>query len=211
MRVRLSVLMALLALPVVQVLAQGMEIPRPQSGYSAVRVIEVAGNTLESTVHAQGLKERTETSMQGQSMTTIVRADLGVIWIMMPGGFYMEQPMDAPTTAPGAGPPTLSDAADVLEFTEEGPEQVNGLDTTRFRIQAENPDGSAMEGQIWLTDLNIPVRTVMTVESQGRTDEVVVSLRDLEVGDQPDSLFVVPEGQEKLSIPGLPGLNPFGR
>ena len=211
MRFGVSALMALLVLPVAQVLSQGVEIPRPQAGYSAVRVIEVAGNTLESTVHAQGLKERTETSMQGQSMTTIVRADLGVIWIMMPGGFYMEQPMDAPSAGPGAGPPMLNDATNVLEFTEEGAEQVNGFDTTRFRMRAETPDGSELEGQIWLTDLNIPVRTVMVVQSQGRTDEVVVNLRDLEVGDQPDSLFAVPEGQQKLSMPGLPGLNPFSR
>jgi hypothetical protein len=53
--------------------------------------------------------------------------------------------------------------------------------------------------QWWATDINFPVKTAADDGSW------VMEYRDINIGSQPDSLFDIPSGYQKLSIPGLPG------
>ncbi len=185
------------------------EMPLPETGYSAVRTIEAQGSSFQTTVYYEDSKERSEMNMNGQSMVTIMRPDLGVLWMLMPGGIYMEQPLDLsnPSMSPGQMPqtPTFTDASQIVEFTEEGREEINGFSTTRYRMRAENTDGSVVAGQIWLTEDNIAVQTRMSVESGAQTGEILISLQDLKIGDQPDNLFEIPAGYQQFNVSGIPG------
>ena len=185
------------------------EMPRPETGYSAVRTIEAYGSSFQTTVYYEDSKERSELNTNGQSMVTIIRQDLGIRWMLMPGGIYMEQPLDfsTPSMSPGQMPqtPTFTDASEIVEFTQEDREEINGFSTTRYRMRAENTDGSVVAGQIWLTEDNIAVQTRMSVESGAQTGEILISLQNLNIGDQPDNLFEVPAGYQQFNFSGIPG------
>jgi len=188
------------------------EMPRPQVGYTGVRTIQTGAGSYETTVYYEDSKERSEMNYGGQSMVSIMRHDMGMLWMLMPGGLYMEQPLDfsAPTMGPGQPPraPTVAEGSVVSEFTAEGQEEINGFETTRYRMKAENADGSVVAGQIWLTEQNIPIQIRMLVESGAETGDVVISLRDLTIGDQPDNLFEIPAGYQKMNLAGMPGFAP---
>lgn len=185
------------------------EMPRPQVGYTGVRTIQTGAGSYETTVYYEDSKERSEMNYSGQSMVSIMRHDMGMLWMLMPGGLYMEQPLDfsAPTMGPGQPPraPTVAEGSVVSEFTEEGREAINGFDTTRYRMKAENADGSVVAGQIWLTEHNIPIQIRMLIESGAETGDVVISLQDLTIGDQPDDLFEIPSGYQKLNVANMSG------
>ena len=62
------------------------EMPRPQVGYTGVRTIQTSASSYDATVYYEDSKERSEMNYGGQSMVSIMRHDMGTLWMLMPGG-----------------------------------------------------------------------------------------------------------------------------
>jgi hypothetical protein len=80
-----------------------------------------------------------------------------------------------------------------------GSETVNGHPTTKYEVTAKTDDKVTQIHQWWATDIHFPVKTAAVDGSWS------MEYRDIKIGSQPDSLFEVPAGYKKMSIPGMPG------
>jgi outer membrane lipoprotein-sorting protein len=175
--------------------AADLESLKPQVSYSAVRTISAGGQKMQGRYYYAPDKHRNEMNLGGETMTSIVREDLGVIWNLMPShDMYMEVSA-ADSTVPGgiSGP----DTAELVDYEVLGSETVNGYLTTKHRVTTRDPAGESVSGFLWATDDMIPVRMEMTT---GSGEGMVMNVSDIEVGDHPPALFEVPSGYRKFSI-----------
>lgn len=180
---------------------------KPQVSYSAVRTISGGGQKMQGRYYYAPDKHRNEMNLGGDTMTSIVREDLGVIWNLMPShDMYMEVSA-TDSTVPGgiAGP----DTTELVEHEVLGIETVNGYQVTKHRVTTRDAAGETVSGLMWATDEMIPVRMEMTT---GAGETMVMDVSEIKVGDHPPALFEVPSGYRKFSIgagagarPALPG------
>lgn len=180
--------------------AQDLELLQPQVSFSAWRVMSADGLQVEGQYHYAPGKHRNEIEMEGQKMTSILREDLDMMWNVMPDQrMYMELPIGSgQNSVPGN---VGVEGSDVIESEALGSETVNGQNTTRYRVTVRTATGDTSSGLLWVTDDMIPMKMDMT--SNGT--QVVMELRDIEIGPQPDALFEVPDGYQRFSLGGLGG------
>lgn len=175
----------------------------PTVAHQAVRVTSAHGETVESRYHyAPPGKQREEMSREGMSVVMIVRQDLGVAWTFLPGNMYMEVSLegddgDKPYSAGTSG-------EGIVEFEELGPAEINGWQTTRYRVVTLE-DGEEAEGYFWVTEHWIPVRMELWMRSD-HGEKIITELRDLQIRDQPAELFEIPQGARKMPGFGFPGM-----
>jgi outer membrane lipoprotein-sorting protein len=163
--------------------------------YSATMVSKSAGQTITTQIYMKPEKFRTDTKMAGTS--TIVRRDLNKVWTIMPAQkIYMEmqQMADAPSTQ------AVEDKVKgEVSRKKVGSETINGHPSTKYEITTE-ADGKTMQiYQWWATDISFPVKTAAVDGSWS------MEYRDIQIGSQPDSLFEIPAGYKKMTLPGMPG------
>ena len=163
--------------------------------YSATMVSQSAGQTITTQIYMKPDKFRTDTKMAGTS--TIVRKDLNKVWTIMPAQkIYMEmqQTADAPSTQ------AVEDKVKgEVSRKKVGSETINGHPSTKYEI-ATKADGKTVQiHQWWATDINFPVKTAAVDGGWS------MEYRDIKIGDQPDSLFEIPAGYKKMTLPGMPG------
>ena len=169
---------------------------QPQVAFSASRVISVSGvdQAMEGPYYYSPGRHRSEMNAQGQSFTAIIREDRNLIWMLMPQlNMYMELSFDDRELGRGGA----FEGAEVLQSRELGREDINGMRTTRYEVTVRNPDGDSATGTVWATAENIPMKMDMVVDSGER---VVLELRDVRIGPQPDELFEVPAGYTGMSL-----------
>jgi len=173
---------------------------QPTVAFSAWRVITAGAATMEGPYYYAPGKHRSEMTMEGQTFTAIIREDREVLWTLLPQqNMYMELTFDARELGSGGA----FEGSDIVESREIGTEEVNGHRTTKYEVTVRDPGGQTATGTLWATAQMIPVRMDMVLEDG---ESVVVELRDIEVGPQPDSLFEVPAGYTRLSLGNLGAL-----
>ena len=194
-RTRLSINLAL-ALPIVvgasTLTAQPKTFPQTTVHYSATQTIENGPTTITFHVRARPGKTRSEMEIEGMEMTSIVRQDLGVVWSVMAGGTsYME-------LAIGEGSQmAISADVELQVFERKGSDDIDGRRADHYYF--ETPGGvSAVSGDVWLSKENIPLRTEVQT---GEGITIIMTLSDLEIGNQPDDLFELPAGATKIANP----------
>lgn len=153
-------------------------------------------------IYVSGDKIRMEQAggAQGGQMTVILRRDLGVMWTVMPERkSCMEMPLDEK-----AWQNALQDAGSEAKVEELGRETVNGFDCRKYRTVTEIQVMMVHKKTtttVWRSPrLLFPVRTR---SENGQVNE----LRDVKPGKQPASLFEIPAGYSKMSMPNLSGLS----
>jgi hypothetical protein len=102
-------------------------LPEPKVDYSADSTMEMEGGmTMKSRVYHSPGKQRMEMGGADGSVT-IIRKDKKVMWQLM-GNMYMEMPMER------------SESSDLgtmdVEQTAVGDETVNGVKTTKYKVNA---------------------------------------------------------------------------
>jgi hypothetical protein len=113
---------------------------------------------------------------------------------------YMEVPVGEFLEQGGA---TL-EGSEFLEQEAQGSETINGNRTTKYRVSVRDAlGGTSSSGFVWVTAEMIPVKVDMTTQGG---NQVTIELSDIEVGPQPDEVFDVPDGYQKLSLGNLGGL-----
>ncbi|MFH1036085.1 MAG: DUF4412 domain-containing protein [Pseudomonadota bacterium] len=132
---------------------------------------------------------------------SIVRQDKQVMWMVSPAQkSYFEMPLQGPAAM---SPPTQGDEKLPGEVSrkELGKEVIDGHPCIKYEI-AYQAGGQDMRIHQWLAqDLKLPVRTAAVDGSWS------MEYKNINKGPQPDSLFEVPAGFQKASMPGFgPGM-----
>jgi len=166
-----------------------------KTSFSADAKLETEEMTVDTRIFYQPGMVRDEIDMGEQAMVTIHRFDLNKIWMIMGPGMYME-------TEPDQG---NEQAPEFKLLSREiiGPETINGMKTTKYKSIHETKAGK-FGGFTWYTDDNIAVKGFLIHQTKGEKQRVKFELMNLERGDQPDSLFEIPEGYQKFEMGGMP-------
>ena len=156
----------------------------------ATRVIETSEGNFEQKVYWTFDKVRTETMIEGVTLTNIVRDDLGLMWISNPVlGRCLEQTVEAVDNMTQLGGQY---AADAVEYKEVGPEAIGGLDATKWEVTADDPEVGLHKAYFWVTDEKILVRMEMDPIGEEENIDFTMRLEDLVLGDQNAELFESP-------------------
>jgi hypothetical protein len=176
-----------------------------ETSFAANARLETEEMTVDTRIHYKPGKVRDELKVGGQKMVTIRRMDLNKVWMLMGQGVYME-------VDPSQG---SKQAPDFKLISKEvvGPETVNGMKTTKYKSVYESSDGK-FGGFTWYTEDNIAVKGFLVHQQKGEKRRIKFEFTKLERGEQPDTLFEIPAGYQKLNmggIPGMPGMPGMGQ
>ncbi|KCZ94108.1 hypothetical protein [Hyphomonas johnsonii] len=172
----------------------------PTVSYQGQRTIVTNEASLSQTVYSKPGKNRTEMTMEGQTLIQIWRDDLQTMWSLSPQqGFAMEIPFGTDQAkSPLDG---LDEQTAVLEKRFIGQETVNGVVTDHHFLRASVSGGGTTSGDVWTTPENITVRMRMTqVEPGQRAENISYDLNGLQRSFQADHLFEVPAGYQIMSM-----------
>jgi len=172
--------------------------PEVKVDYSADSTMETEGGmTMKSRIYHTVDKDRME--MGGSDgMVSIIRKDKKVVWQLM-GNMYMEMPMDA-SNASG------TEAFDIVEQTEVGPETINGLTATKSKIVAVKKDGSGkFGGFFWTTKEGITVKMDMLSKEGDKKMRMTSELTNVKLEKQDPALFEIPAGYTKNDMGAMMG------
>lgn len=175
-------------------------LPEPKVEYSADTTMETAHGAMEGRVfHARG-KERREMNASGERMVSITRQDKKVMWMLMTEQkAFMEMPL-------GSSQDQNDLSGWTFEQTVVGPEEIDGLKTTKAKVIAKGPRGEKMGGFWWTTGDGVMVRMDMLAVEKGSKMRIKTELKNLKVGKQDPALFEVPAGFSKMQMPGMGGM-----
>lgn len=172
----------------------------PTVEYSALSTTETEEATFSGMIYHANNKERREMNADGEKMTIITRHDKKKSYMLMPEEkAYMEMAMGQ-----------SSDASDLsgyeFEQTVVGPEEINGIKTTKSKIVAKRTkDGSKFGGFWWTTKENIVVKMdMLSIDKDGKA-RMKMQLTDLKIGKQDPKLFDIPADYSPMSM-GMPNM-----
>jgi hypothetical protein len=162
--------------------------------FSALSVTNVAGTTRTSKMYFKDKKHRME--VQGQSGYNILREDKKVMWIVMPDEkTYIEMPFD-----PYEKPQVEEKYVGEISRKEVGEEIIDGHPTKKYEITYKIDDKTDRVYQWIATDMDFPIKSTAIDGSW------VAEFKDIKIGPQPDSLFEIPAGYQKMTMPSFPGM-----
>ena len=160
---------------------------------SATIVSTSAGQTTTMKVYMKPDKYRTDHEAAGSS--TIVRRDLNKVWMIMKGQkAYMEMPGGTDEQIKTAEEKVKGE----VSRKKVGSETIDGHPSIKYEVTAKVDANVVQTYQWWATDLNFPVKTAAINGSW------TMEYRNIKLGKQADSLFEVPSGYKKMTIPGMP-------
>lgn len=164
---------------------------------SADQVMSSKGQAMNAKIYIKGDKWRMESVVQGMKSVTIIRGDKKVSWMLMPDQkMYMENKIDARQTA------SLSRTAPGEVKREKiGREKVNGVDCDKFKVVYKNANVTDSMYS-WVASDSFPIKTE-AVDGSWSSE-----LKNIKKGAQPNSLFEIPAGYNKMSMPPMGGM-PF--
>ena len=171
-------------------LAAASTLGEARIGFAADRVLVINGRSYSGKIWTMPGKERHEQALQAFRPVFILRADKPI------GEVVLAQ---LHTTVQFAMPPELR-LLRSPELTKHpvGEETVNGIATTKYRIDETIAEGHA-EGALWLSRDGIPMKLTGSFTAQnGKVSTIRWELDHVKIGPQPAALFDAPEGYSKL-------------
>jgi hypothetical protein len=170
--------------------ASAGELPLVQAPFSADNSFAAGGMTIDGKIWQQDGKRRQEMSVQGQNQIMIIRPDLGVMYMIMPG---TNMAMEMALSPEMAG----ADYEQILGLDPKavGEETVSGLQTTKYRIESDADDvAGQMTGHSWITEDGIVVKMEGEVMVDGKVQGISFLLQNVQRGPQDPALFELPAG-----------------
>ena len=164
--------------------------------YSADLTITMKqGMTIQAKSYLDGDKMRSEMSMNGMDMATIVRKDKQKIYqVMAAQKMAMEMDYDPAKFMKGR---TAAAFGPEGTFELIGPETVDGVATTKYKVTS---DKTKQVFYFWLD-----VARKVPVQMAAADGSLTVKWTNFTAGPQDASLFEVPAGYQVMSMPGMPG------
>jgi outer membrane lipoprotein-sorting protein len=150
--------------------------------------------SINGKIFIKGDKLRQETQMEGMKQIMIIRPDKNVIWMIMPkGNTYMEMSHVADDKKTE---PWTSERESKAKYM--GKETVSGLSCKKYQYIEQGETYYS-----WISEkFPFPVKTEY---SQG-----LIEYKNIKEGKVPNSLFEVPPGYSKMSMPKMPQGMPQG-
>jgi len=146
-----------------------------------------------SKMYLKGEKYRME--MPGQHQYAIVRQDKNVMWIVMPDKkSFMEMPFD-----PKQKPRIEERQAGEVSRKLIGSENIDGHPTQKYEVTIREGTKTEKLYQWMATDIHFPIKAAAIDGSWS------VEYKDIKTS-VPDTLFEVPTGYQKMSLPTMPGM-----
>jgi hypothetical protein len=206
---RTLVAAALLAAALAPAPAAAKSWPEPKVAYSADSFTRSGDLTMESKVFRAPGKERRELTTGGQTQIMILRLDKKTAYTLMPEAkLYIE------TSLADAQAESGDIAGSEVSQTVVGEETLDGVKTTKSKIAVRQAGGGRFEGFVWSTKDGIVMRLEGGEPRGGASGQIITWLENLKIGPQDDSLFEIPPGYNKMSLPmpfgGAPGGERFG-
>ena len=154
---------------------------------------------IEGKMFFKGGNFRQEMMMGGQKQITIFRKDKEVVWVLMPAQMmYMEMQAGSQQNMAPVDP----DQIDKLGGKKYlGKEKVNGYMCSKYRYTFH--DKSSGTAIYWISDkLQFPIK----MQTQGTSGSMSMEYRNIQEKTVPASLFNIPGGFQKMSMPMMPGM-----
>jgi len=163
--------------------------------FSAQVVSHMGPQKVKGKVYLKGEKLRQEFSMGGGKSINIARPDKQVTWVIMPAQkFYVEMPLEETDEAK-----TMRMPKDKTKMKLVGTETVNGYETDKYETVIKS-NGKTMKFDLWVAKkLGVPIKMV------SKDGSYSMEYLNIKEGNVPDSVFEVPSGYRKMSMPqGMP-------
>jgi outer membrane lipoprotein-sorting protein len=167
--------------------------------FSADMIHKTGEQTVKGKVYVKENKIRQEAVQDGEKGVVIIRMDKGLVWNLMPEEkMYMEMP-------------SMGDVANDPEYEKKleemaekkylGKEKVAGYACKKYKyIYRDKSMGTLTQ---WFSEkLNYPIKTELSGQQGGV--EMLIEYTNIKEQKLPDSLFEIPSGYTKMSIPGMP-------
>jgi hypothetical protein len=167
-------------------IAQAATLPTLRTAYDATAAIDFGTTHIDSTVNADGQKERRTFDTKAVQQTVLIRHDQGKAYLIIPA-FNTAMSMDNGQIPGGYDLEMLQ----TIPVTAEGTETIDGVKATRYAVSGQSAQGS-FAGQVWSTADGIILKVDGTAQHDGKTTPVKIILANLHIRPQDPALFEVP-------------------
>lgn len=169
--------------------------PAKSSEFSADNIMGAGGKTIKAKIYFSKDKWRMESNVGGHQSVNIVRLDKKVMWMLIPAqNMYMENQLSDEQMRgrthkiPGE-----------IERKKVGTEIVSGIKCDKYKISYKPEGGSKVTVVYqWLSADVIPVKT------EAADGSWYSIYKNIKRGPQKASLFEIPAGYKKFSMPKMP-------
>jgi hypothetical protein len=190
---------ALLGSPWASLAAASRSILQLRVEYSATSLVGTDHGSTPGHLWRTYSALRHEGKQRGRSLTVIARLDRNLCWVVVAEArFALETDLSSALDLPVD---VLNGGGDMRQIYE-GRERVNGLDTTRVRVERNASSGSSFSGHIWATDQGIIARLAGEGESRGRRGRTLMNFHDVRIGPLDPGLFAPPRGVQLVVVKG---------
>ena len=139
---------------------------------------------------------RHESRQAGKPLVVVARLDRRMGWLAFPdSGLAIETGLDALDL-----PLEILDGGGGMVQTRIGRERVNGLDTSKIRVQRRASAGATFDGFVWTTDQGVIARLEGEGERQGKRGRTVMNFRNIAIGPLDGSFFEPPPGLQLIRV-----------
>jgi hypothetical protein len=173
--------------------------------FSADRSLTVGDRTFKGKLYSRPGDQRHEQAFEGIDQVIILHGEGAKGWLVLPKlNSYVEFGF-----APAAA--DLGDTS--LLSTKLGEETIEGLKTTKYRIEHTARDGTLIDGYLWLTKDGIAMRLdgMYTPANGGKPLAVRMALSHVQQGPQKAEIFALPPNMAKLPPAALVPLLGLGK
>ena len=179
------------------IIGLGIAAPSHAGEFSADMIQKSPMGNSEGKVFVKGENLRQEMNIGGEKQIMIFQKDKGIVWVLMPElKMYMEM------TAGGQqnmAPPTPEEMENMAEKKYLGQEKMNGYKCKKYRFTPRDP--SVGTTTMWISNkLNFPIKT----EMKSSSGPIIMEYKNIQEKKVPDSLFKIPAGYQKMSMPMMP-------
>lgn len=166
--------------------------------FSADFVNKSGGQTQSGKIYVKGKKMRQEITMGTQTHVSIIRGDKKVTWLLFPEQkTYMEVEYKEPEPVTASAIEEIT--KDRVHRRLVGKETVNGYLCDKYELVYQ--DKSIGTQTVWISKkLGVMVKMEQTASGFPMSME----FKNIAVKDVPDSVFEIPAGYSKMSMPGMP-------
>ena len=181
------------------IIGLGLAAPSHAAEFSADMIQKSSMGNTQGKVFVKGQNYRQEMAMGGQKQIMILQKDKGTVWVLMPQlKMYMEM------TAGGQqdmAPPTPEEMEKMGDKKYLGEEKINGYKCKKYRYTPNDPTIST--ATMWISKkLNFPIKT----EMEGSSGPMSMEYKNIQEKKIADSLFTLPAGYKKMSMPAMPNM-----
>lgn len=188
-----KLLISLFLLSIPHLVQAQMSLPWGQQ-YAALQEMQLRdGKVIISHFYIDNQKVRVDSNIQGMQMTSIMRMDQKMMYMIMPAQKMVTQTPLTPKDETAAGPFNPSN----LKYEQVGEGDIQGIDCQKYKITY----ASNQAYFFWINK-----QTHMPVLMEAENGAIKVYWKNVVPGPQPDSLFEVPADYKmvKMPTPGQP-------